>query len=262
MQPNQEAANDTDPTRPVLALAREIAPGHVNQPHRHLRAQLLHPLAGVMTITTDAGIWAAPAHLALWVPAGVEHQVRVYSQLSLNILCILPEAAPHMPTECRLAPMSPLLRELMARACSLPRNYDPSGPEGRLMGVILDQLQTLSAPPLYLPVPRDIRLARLCRHIMEDPADQSTLPELAEWVGAADRTLLRLFLKETGMSFRAWRQQARLFVALGKLAAGEPVSSVALDLGYESQSAFIAMFRRALGTTPGRYFSGGKTAPD
>jgi AraC-like DNA-binding protein/quercetin dioxygenase-like cupin family protein len=255
MPPNLEAGNDADPARPVLAQAREIAPGHVNLPHRHLRAQLLHPSAGVMTITTEHGIWAAPSHLALWIPSGVEHHVRAYSRLSLKVLYILPGAAPHMPRTCRLTPMSPLLRELMARACDFPMDYDPAGPEGRLMAVILDQLKPLNAPPLYLPMPRDTRLAGLCRRLLENPGDQSTLPELAARAGAADRTLLRLFLKETGLSFRAWRQQARLFLALGKLASGEPVSGVALDLGYESQSAFIAMFRRALGVTPGRYFS-------
>jgi AraC-like DNA-binding protein len=56
------------------------------------------------------------------------------------------------------------------------------------------------------------------------------------------------------MSFRAWRQQLRLLRGLELLAAGAPVTRVALDLGYESTSAFTAMFRRVLGTTPTAYF--------
>ncbi len=57
------------------------------------------------------------------------------------------------------------------------------------------------------------------------------------------------------MSFDAWRRQLRLQTALTWLAVGRPVTTVALDLGYDSPSAFIAMFRRALGQTPGQYFA-------
>lgn len=208
-----------------------------------------------MTITTPDGIWVTPPHLALWVPAMTLHHVRAYGRLSLKTLYILPGAAPHMPSSCRVVPVSPLLRELIIHACTFPRDYDPHGPDGRIMAVILDQMRVLPTASLYLPMPRDPRLSGLCRHLLDDPGDRRTLPELALSAGAGDRTLLRLFLKETGLTFRIWRRQARLLAALRKLAAGEPVTAVALDLGYESQSAFIAMFRRALGVTPGRYFN-------
>ncbi len=209
-----------------------------------------------MTITTPDGIWVTPPHLALWVPAMTLHHVRVYGRLSLKTLYILPGAAPHMPASCRVVPVSPLLRELIIHACSFPGDYDPNGPEGRVMAVVLDQMRVLPAAPLYLPMPRDPRLSGLCRHLLDDPGDRRTLPELALSAGAADRTLLRLFLKETGLTFRLWRRPATPLAALRKLAAGEQVTAVALDLGYESQSAFIAMFKLALGVTPGRYFAG------
>ena len=73
--------------------------------------------------------------------------------------------------------------------------------------------------------------------------------------GASARTLSRLFVKETDMTFGAWRQQARLLKALEMLAGGHGVTVAALELGYQSPSAFIAMFRRALGVSPGRYFA-------
>lgn len=247
--------DDPDPLRPVLAVSRELPPFQPSPPHRHFRAQLVHASAGVMTITTPDGIWVTPPHLALWVPSMTEHHVRVYGRLSLKTLYILPRAAPHMPDACRVVPVSPLLRELIIHACTFPRDYDPHGAHGRVMAVILDQMRELATAPLYLPMPRDPRLAVVCRHLLDDPGDRRTLPELASRAGAVDRTLLRLFLKETGLTFRIWRRQARLLAALRKLAAGEPVMAVAMDLGYESQSAFIAMFKRALGVTPGRYFA-------
>jgi len=249
-----EQGDDRDPLRPVLAVSRELPPSRPSPPHRHYRAQLIHASAGVMSITTPDGIWVTPPHLAVWVPARIEHHVQLYGRLSLKTLHILSGAAPHMPGVCRVVPVSPLLRELIIAACAFPPDYDPHGPEGRIMAVILDQMRVLPKAPLYLPMPKDSRLAGVCRRLLDDPGDRRTLPELAALAGAVDRTLLRLFLKETGLTFRHWRRQARLLAALRKLAAGEPVTAVALDMGYESQSAFIAMFRRALGVTPGRYF--------
>jgi len=246
---------DPDPDRPVLGVSRELPPFRPSPPHRHYRAQLIHASAGVMTITTPDGIWVIPPHLALWAPSMTPHHVRVSGRVSLKTLYILPGAAPHMPATCRVCPVSPLLRELIIAACAFPPDYDPHGPEGRIMAVILDQMRAIPAAPLYLPMPKDSRLAGVCRRLLDDPGDRRTLPELAALAGAVDRTLLRLFLKETGLTFRHWRRQARLLAALRKLAAGEPVTAVALDMGYESQSAFIAMFRRALGQTPGRYFA-------
>lgn len=253
-KPRLDLGSDADPARPILCLSRESPTGMANTPHSHPRAQLVHASAGVLITNTPDGVWVTPPHQALWVPPGIVHQVSAFGRLSLKTLYILPEAAPHMPRACRVVPVSPLLRELIIHACGFPRGYPPQGPEARVMAVILDQMREAAAAPLHLPMPRDPRLAGVCRRLLEEPGDQRTLPELAAEAGAGERTLLRLFLKETGLTFRTWRRQARLLAALRRLAAGDPVTAVALDLGYESQSAFIAMFRRALGTTPGRYF--------
>jgi AraC-like DNA-binding protein len=121
--------------------------------------------------------------------------------------------------------------------------------------VILDQMQGLSVAPLHLPMPRDPRLQAIAQGVLRDPADPRTLTHWARDVGASTRILARLFLADTGLTFRHWCQQARLLEALRRLASREPVTAVALDLGYDSPSAFIAMFKRALGTTPGRYFA-------
>jgi len=127
------------------------------------------------------------------------------------------------------------------------------------MRLILDELRAASDLPLHLPRPADRRLARICDAILAAPADARPLEEWASAVGASTRTLARRFRQETGMSFAAWRQQARLLESLRRLAAGEPVTKVALDCGYASASAFGAMFRRALGVAPSAYFSSSVT---
>jgi AraC-like DNA-binding protein len=71
--------------------------------------------------------------------------------------------------------------------------------------------------------------------------------------GASRRTLTRLFVRDTGMSFDHWRTQVRRCAALPLLAEGQPVSRVAHSVGYATASAFLAAFRRTVGTTPKRY---------
>jgi AraC-like DNA-binding protein len=133
--------------------------------------------------------------------------------------------------------------------------YPESGREARLVRVLADELQTARVAPLHLPMPQDPRLLRVARELVANPADGRTLAAWTRAAGASGRTLQRRFRAETGLGFGKWRQQVRLLRALERLAAGAAVTEVAFDLGYDSPSAFVTMFRRALGTTPGRYFA-------
>ena len=155
---------------------------------------------------------------------------------------------------CRVVEISPLLREILRRAMRL-RTLDRRVPaERHLLDVLLDELTILPLVPLDLPLPRDPRGVRAAACIREEPAARHTLAEVARAAAASPRTLERLFRAETGLPFAVWRQRARLLRALQMLAEGEAVASAANAVGYESTSAFVAAFRRALGTTPGRYF--------
>jgi AraC-like DNA-binding protein len=125
---------------------------------------------------------------------------------------------------------------------------------GHMTELILEELAAAPSLQLRLPMPRDPRLLRLCRALLERPGDARRLPKLARIAGASTRSLSRLFQSELGMSFTAWRRQAQLLEALRRLAEGASVTTVALDLGYATPSAFTYMFRRALGAVPSRFF--------
>jgi AraC-like DNA-binding protein len=243
-----------DVARPVVCLARDYPAGHAIAPARHVRAQLIYASRGVMTVNAPQGAWVLPPQRAVWVPAGTPHWTVTASALSMRTLYIDRAAVPGLPAACRVVTVSPLLRELIGAVTRLPARYDEAGPAGRLVAVLLDEIRTLPVAPLHLPLPRDPRLAAIAEALRAAPGDNRTLAAWGARVGASSRTLARRFLAETGLTFRAWRQQVRLLAALERLAAGEPVTAVALELGYESPSAFAAMFRRALGTSPGRYF--------
>ena len=246
----------TSVPRSIVAMAKEFPSGHLIPFHRHARSQLLYASSGVMTVTTAKGIWVVPPLRAVWVPALTEHQIDCSGRLSMRTLYFMPEVVSKLPRHCCVVSVPPLLRELILYAVTLPRLYEPNSPEERIMEVILDLIHALKVTPLDLPIPRDARVKKIFRTLTENASDNRTLEDWGKTVGATSRTLARLFRSETGMSFRQWRQQFRILEALRRLGKEEPVTTVALDLGYESPSAFIAMFRKALGMTPGQYFKG------
>ena len=241
--------------RPVAAMAKDFPAGQHIARHLHPRAQLIFAAAGVMLVSTDEGSWAVPPQRAVWMPAGVAHEIRLPGAVAMRTLYVRPDAAARMPARVRVIAVSALLRELILRACALPVLYEERGAPGRLMSLILDEIAALPTLGLDLPMPHDPRLARICRALGADPGSTRTLEDWGREAGGSGRTLARLFVRETGLTFAAWRQQARLLAALARLAAGEPVTRIALDLGYESPSAFAAMFKRALGAPPSRYLA-------
>lgn len=241
--------------RPVAAMLKHFPDGHRIDRHRHERGQLLFSTIGVMSVTTDDGAWVAPPNRAVWMPPGVPHEVAMSGAVEMRTLYLRDDLSRDLPAQCTVVAVSPLLRELIVRATELPLLYDEQGPPARVMAVLIDELRTLPALPLALPLPSDARLSRLCAALLADPADGRQLDEHATRLGLSARTLARLFRGGTGMTFGQWRQQARLFAALQRLAAGASVTHAALDVGYDSASAFSAMFRRTMGVPPSEYFA-------
>jgi AraC-like DNA-binding protein len=242
-----------DPDRPVVAIASDHPGPHRFPFHHHFRAQLVYAVAGVMTVSTGEGTWVVPPQQAVWVPPGVRHDVKSATPLAMRTLYIHPAATEGLPGSCCVVTVPPLLKELILTAVALPAHYSPDSAEARLMAVIPDQLRSLQPEPLHLPIPSDRRLRGITDALSDHPADGRSLADWARTAGASERTLARLFRRETGMTFGAWRQRLRLLSAIGRLAEGQSVTSVAFDLGYESPSAFVAMFRRELGDPPTRY---------
>ncbi len=254
MQPYISPDIFQDAPRPVVVIANDYADGHVIARHRHKRAQLLYPSSGVITVTSRYGSWVVPPLRAAWVPPATDHEVRITGEVSMRSVNIAAAAARGLPRQCCVVSVSALLRELILRAAQLPMLYDERGSAGRIIRLLLDEIHAPPVLPLHLPAPGHPRLKPVCDAILREPELEHSLEGWSRRIGASSRTVARLFRRETGMSFSAWRQQARLLEALKRLAAGRPVTSVALDMGYASPSAFISMFRRVFGTTPGRYF--------
>ena len=242
-----------DLRRPVVARGSDYPAGAVIAAHQHARAQLLYGFTGVVRVETAQGAWMMPPQRGLWIPAGISHSVRMLGAVKMRSLYFAPRAVPGMPETCEVLEISALMRGLLAEAVTLPAEYDLSGRDGLVMALIQSELPRLAVLPLSLPLPRDPGLAARCRAFLAAPAPQDTIDDWARAAGMSRRTFTRRFRVETGLSFVAWRQQACVMAALPRLAAGEAVTSVALDLGYGNPAAFSAMFARTLGAPPRAY---------
>ncbi|MBM3531835.1 MAG: AraC family transcriptional regulator [Alphaproteobacteria bacterium] len=249
-----DAADYQEVPSPVAAMPKEFADGHHILPHRHRRAQVVHAIGGTMRLATETGAWVVPPRRAVWVPGGIEHEIRMVGPVSMRTLYIEPDAAPFMPsTHCVVVEVSALLRELILAMGEQPVDVTPDRRAEAMIGLILDELRRATELPVSIPLPADPRLLGLCHAMLDDLAAGETLEAWAERLSVSGRTLARLFRRETGLSFGAWRQQARLAEAIAALSRGRSIAEVAASLGYGSPSAFTAMFRRVLGEAPSRY---------
>lgn len=231
--------------------AQWLAPGYAIDAHRHDDHQIVYAARGVLAITTDAGSWVAPATRAIWVPAGTVHAHQAHGEVELHLIGLPATANPLDLDEPAVLTVGPLLRELILVYTRTPHDHTPV--RARLRAVLLDQLRASPQQPGHLPAPTDPRLQALCTVLVADPADNRTLDALGRQVGASARTLARLFQADLGMTFPQWRTQLRLHRALGLLAENVPVTTVARTCGWSSASAFIDVFRRAFGHTPGAH---------
>ena len=239
--------------RPIAVLMDDYAHGFFDPPHQHIRAQLVYATSGVTILSTHDASSVAPPQRAVWIPAGVEHEVRCRGRVQLRTLYIASDAAPDLPTACQVIEVSNLLRELILAAGDLPIEYRLEGRDQRIMDLILDEIRCARRIPLSVPMPQNERLARICKAILADPSQHDALNDWADAAAMGRRTFTRTFRKETGMSFATWRQNVRLVDALSRLATGHSVTATALDVGYSSPSAFTAMFRRTFGVPPTHY---------
>ncbi|MEU9116819.1 helix-turn-helix transcriptional regulator [Streptomyces sp. NPDC048483] len=237
------------PEAPTRTLT--LAPGERIDAHRHDNHQIVYAGSGVLAVTTDAGTWFAPGNRAIWVPAGCVHAHRARGHLELHLLGLPADTNPLGLDAPTVLTISPLLRELILAATRGPHTDSPE--RLRLRAVLLDQLRASPQEPLQLPAPTDPRLTAVCDLLHHNPADPRTLAALGATAGAGERTLSRLFRRELGMTFPQWRTQLRLYHALRMLADEMPVTSVAHRCGWSSTSAFIDVFRRAFGYTPGTH---------
>ncbi len=241
-------------TMAVIGRASDYPAGHLIESHAHNKHQLIYAVHGVMMVAADEGQWIVPPTRGIWMPAGQTHRIRCIGIVQMRSIFVHPQIVPHLPDQSHAVGISPLLRELIRAATEVQTPYAADSRDERLMRLLLDELRALKVLPLHLPKPVDARLKKICTRVLAYPDDDSTMSHWARQLDVDVKTIQRLFVRETGMTYGQWRQQARLLHALEKLAVGEKVVDVALSVGYSNPGAFATMFKRQFGETPSDFF--------
>lgn len=245
-----------DPERPVLAHGRDHAAGEANAPHSHPRGQLLWAMTGVLRVVSGNSVWMVPPSHAVWIPGGTRHHIVTLTAAQTRNIYVDPSRPVRAGTaECTVLLLTPLMREIVLRLSEHGGIRAGDVRQKRLGKVALDEIERLEEAPLSLPGGHDPRLQRLIANLERDPADRRSLPELAALAGASPRTLERLFSRETGLTFRQWRNRLRLLMAVEMLDRGESSTAIAYSLGYRGPSAFVAAFRQHFGCPPQSFFA-------
>lgn len=230
--------------------------------HAHEEGQLFALRAGLQVIETPSGRWVQPPGWIGWIAPRCAHAAQSFGATAGWSLHIDPALAAALPAQPHVFAATPLVQGLVDRLALLDASSTAfEARRARLVGVLVDELAAADRPSLHLPMPQDRRLASVAAALANDPAQPDTIDAWAERIGMARRTLTRRFAAETGLSFAQWRQQARLLKAVERLSLGEPVTAVAMDVGYSSVSAFIEAFRKHFGRTPARFFEEGGALP-
>lgn len=244
-----------DVPRDVVVIERVFAAGSRYPAHRHLRGQLAYARQGSISVMTRFGHWLVPPGRAVWVPAGVEHEMQMLGPVVMLNTFVSVDAAVRvgLAAHYEVCAVSPLLYQLLLQAVELPLEYPLEGRSHHLMGLLLTEIPMATVLPLHAPLPMHEGLATLCRSVLAAPTLQMDTDAMAAQMAMSRSTFTRFFRKETGVSYMQWRQQACLLAAIRRLEAGQSVTSVALELGYDSPSAFTALFRKTLGMSPQAY---------
>ncbi|MES2538868.1 MAG: helix-turn-helix transcriptional regulator [Pseudomonadota bacterium] len=244
---------DAVPTaaRPVTLLARDLDTSELIAPHSHRWGQVTYAREGLVRVTVSDSTWIVPPLRAIWIPPNVVHELATLEKAQLRGLFVYEGARPFQGSDCVVLDVSPLLRELIV---ALTEDKRSATREVVLAALILDELAHSATLPMRVALPADKRLRALCARLLADPAAPLTLDQWAKQIGMSERTLARRFEQDLGMTFGQWRQQMRLAHAAPLIARGLPLSQVAAELGYASQSAFSAMFKKTFGQSPSTFY--------
>lgn len=246
---------DTNPSRPVLSLSLDVSETQCADKHAHARAQLIYSSKGTMKIVTRKSIWYVSPNQAIWVPGMNEHQVFFLNDNHIRNIFISPQYAKMLPQRCFALNISSFMRELILKVVGIGNNYKINSAEGRLITVLIDELNAITPTNCSLPLSDEPHLQLVITELLKNPGDTRSINHFAKIACTSSRTLSRLFIKELGLSFGNWRKQLRLINAIEMLDKGFSVSQISFELGYNSPSAFIEMFRKDFGVPPGKYGS-------
>lgn len=219
--------------------------------HSHRWGEFVYSFSGVMEVQTVKGHFTAPTHYGIWLPPSVRHMGFNRNEATHCSFYIMPEFCAEMPEQpCTLQICDfvvSILNFLRSETLSLPLSESAF----RILRVLCDQLIEAPRQDSFLPMTQDPLLKKFLLKMEQCPADNTPIQDMARQVGTTLRTVNRRSLELLGITLNEWRQRMRVVKAIDMLERGDKVENVAFNVGYSSASAFISMFSRVSGQTPG-----------
>ncbi|WP_299628831.1 helix-turn-helix transcriptional regulator [uncultured Tateyamaria sp.] len=232
----------------IVGFASTYPSGTYIDWHAHEAHQLIHAISGAMRVSLRDKLCVLPVGRALWIPATIDHAIECAGAVRMRTAYVSPHFA-ELPRDVHVIVVSPLAREVLVRLAEV----NEAGLKPALNDVLVHEINNSPVKAFVIPLPRHTRIARLAEALRADPASGKTLTDWAADLGFSERNLIRRIQEETGMTFRELRRQTRIMVAMERLVNGQAVTSVALDVGFETPSAFIHAFRLVTGETPRQF---------
>lgn len=239
----------------IRTFSARFSPGHAIEMHSHSWSQLVVASEGVIAVESANACFVVPPGRAIWVPAGQSHSIKMYGRVFLQTLYFESRPQSKINLPCAAYEVTSLLRELIAFVCSKGIVNPDTDEHVNLIAFLTFQVRKLRPFPLMVPIPIDPRAKRLASRLIDNPGTDQSLADLCEECGTSLRTMQRVFSQEVGLSLSRWRNQVVMVHAVQLLASDRTVTQVALELGFESVSAFIFSFRKYFGMSPGQYRS-------
>jgi len=218
--------------------------------HTHDFGQFFSAIRGSMYVGTRNRVLLLNPAMAVWIPPDVEHWLGYVSSNEIIYVDVNRAESDKLGTEARIVQMTPLLKVLMRVIPDSERSGFTKPHETALYDLLFHEILAARDIPLSIAMPQDRRISGLAQAALDQPGLIASVDQWLFGASASRKTIERLFIAETGMAPSRWLRQVRILHAVSQLAAGKKISSVALDLGYQSASAFTYMFRSATGLSP------------
>lgn len=237
----------------VISVVSDFFPSMELPLHQHSRSQLVYAEFGVMRVHTETGTWVVPPNWGVWVPPFISHWTEIGPKPLQMRSTYIDASLAQEKQECAVVNVSPLMREVILEFSNRDMDYGEDSTTAQLGNLLVALILESDNAPFELTIGVDKRLRAITEYLIANPADDRSLEDWSRQVGASSRTLARLFINETNLNFRMWRQQARLLKSIELLSAPDSVTNVAYQVGYSSPSAFVAAFKEFMGMTPSQY---------
>lgn len=248
---SQRLAQIDESPLPIQLLLSQMPKSSKGQLHSHQRGQLIYPCQGRYCVHFENKIFKGAAWQATWIPPQIPHTVEAIDALCVHNVYIDTQTIKNLPEKIKSFKVSILLSELLNEGAKLAQQPNHEGEFRRLTTVIADQIRLAqSLDNISLPLSMHPKIRLITEQLSHAPDDKRCLNEWARLTHVSPRTLSRLFIKETGLSFSHWRQRLYAKEAIDLLSQGQSVLQVSIELGYSNQSAFTQMFRRTTGCLP------------